>query len=202
MLIVIADSTHVANEAAFINAMFDAGMEIFHLRKPAVDAGELKDLLKKIKPEYHPQIALHRHHEIAVDYKIKRLHFSEFKRKEMNEAYFLKLQSDKFILSTSVHTTADYNILSSSFQYVFFGPVFNSISKKGYSATINENFVFKHQPNHPKVIAIGGVDTNNMKFALDMQFDGVAVLGAVWQYSETSVQQFIKLQKTWKQLGR
>ena len=202
MLIVISYPTAVTDEATIINALFDEGLEILHLRKPDAAVDEIRILIEKIKPQYHYQIALHQNHEIAADYGIKRLHFTESNRKELHEKPLIQLKVTNFIFSTSFHKVAEYHSLSFSFVYTFFGPVFNSISKQGYVSTLPVDFVFPVQVNHPKVIAIGGIDAANIQKAMHMQFDGVAALGTIWQKPGESIQQFKALQKAWKQTGR
>jgi len=198
MLLVISYPTALADEAANINYLFDEGLKILHIRKPGVAVDEIKVLIEKIKPQYHHQIALHQHHEIAGDFGINRLHFTEAKRKEMIEEALIKLKSAKYILSTSIHKVEEYKSLSSCFDYTFFGPVFNSISKQGYNSSITEDFIFPVRENRPKVIAIGGINITTVQKINDMKFSGVAVLGAIWETPDESIQQFKALQKTWK----
>ncbi len=202
MLIVVSNPTPVANEATIINALFDDGLEILHVRKPGADINELRALIEKIQSTYHHQIAIHQHHEIANDYGIKRLHFTETKRKEMSEEALIQLKGDKNILSTSIHQIEAYNTLSACFDYTFFGPVFNSISKQGYTSSLKNDFVFPVKDNHPKVMAIGGIEATNIQKAMDMQFNGAAVLGTIWQIPGESIQQFKAVQKAWEQTGR
>ena len=202
MLIVISYPTAVTDEATIINALFDEGLEILHLRKPYAAVDEIRILIEKIKPQYHYQIALHQNHEIAADYGIKRLHFAESNRKEIHEKPLIQLKVTNLIFSTSIHQLPEYNSLSFSFEYTFFGPVFNSISKKGYVSTLPVDFIFPTQVNHSKVIAIGGIDATNIQKAMYMQFDGAAALGIIWQKPAESIQQFKALQKAWKQPGR
>ena len=202
MLIVVSNPTPVANEATIINALFDDGLEILHVRKPGADINELRAQIEKIQSTYHHQIALHQYHEIANEYGIKRLHFTEAKRKEMSEKALADLREDKNILSTSIHQVEAYNTLSGCFEYAFFGPVFNSISKQGYTSSLKKDFVFPVKNNRPEVIAIGGIDATNIQQAMDMQFNGAAVLGTIWQKPGESIQQFKAVQKAWKQTGR
>ncbi len=202
MLIVISNPTPVANEATIINALFDEGLELLHIRKPEASIDELRELIETINSKYHHQIALHRHHEIANEYGIKRLHFAEAKRKKMSKKALKVLKANYNILSTSIHQTEVYNSLSSAFEYTFFGPVFNSISKQGYTSFLKNDFVFPVKDNHPKVIAIGGIDATNIQKAINMQFNGVAVLGTIWQKPEKSIQQFKAVRKAWKQTGQ
>ncbi len=202
MLVVISCPNVVDKEVTIINTLFDEGLEVLHVRKPDTDVGELRTLIEKIHSTYHHQIALHQYHEIANEYGIKRLHFTETKRKEMSEKALADLREDKNILSTSIHQVEAYNTLSACFEYAFFGPVFNSISKQGYTSSLKKDFVFPVKNNHPKVIAIGGIDATNIQQAMDMQFNGAALLGTIWQKPGESIQQFKAVQKAWKQTGR
>lgn len=202
MLIVISNPTAVKDEAQIINALFDEGLEVFHLRKPTASVEVIKTMIEKIDSKYHSQISLHQQHQIVNDYGIKRLHFTEAKRNETDEATFAFLKENKNILSTSFHQLEVYNMLHPAFEYAFFGPVFNSISKQGYTTILPNGFVFPVKPCQPKVIALAGVDATNMEQVKQMQFSGAAVLGAIWQKPGEHIKQFIKLQKAWKQTGR
>jgi thiamine-phosphate pyrophosphorylase len=189
MVIVISDAVLRKDEATIINALFDEGMQIFHLRKPSATASELQQLLQAINSKHHAKIALHQHHELAENFGINRLHYPEVKRKNASAAGWKQLKKVGFQLSTSIHNIDE--VVHEVFDYVFFGPVFNSISKVGYAATINENTVLPKKQT--KQIAIGGIDANNCAKALQMGFDGVAVLGAIWQ-SNTALHQFKQIQ--------
>lgn len=202
MLVVISNPTAIDDEATIINALFDEGLELLHVRKPDAGVDELRALMETIHSIYHPKIALHQHHKIALDYGIKRLHFTEAKRKEMSKEALAQLKVNKNTLSTSIHQLEAYNTLPISFDYVFFGPVFNSISKPGYTSSLKNDFVFPVKNNHPKVIAIGGVDATNIHQTMNMKFNGTAVLGAIWQKPSESIQQFKAVQKAWEQTGR
>jgi len=201
MLVVFSYPTAVIDEASAINALFDEGLEILHLRKTRASVDEIKVLIEKIKPQYSYKIALHQHHELAVNFGINRLHFTEAKRNEMGEEALTALCEENN-LSTSIHQVEFYESLSFSFNYTFFGPVFNSISKQGYTSSLKDDFLFPVKKNLPKVIAIGGVNATNIHRVKQMQFDGAATLGTIWQKPGEIIQQFKALQKAWEQAGR
>ena len=202
MLLVISNPTAVMGEAAIINALFDEGLEVFHLRKPGVAIAEIDQLMKKIQPEYHTRIAIHQQHQMVKQYEIVRLHFTEIARRETDNEKLKQLKNNGYYLSTSIHQVGEYANISSCFAYTFFGPVFNSISKQGYTSTLQQGFVFPVLENHPQVIAIGGINAENIQNAIDMNFKGVAVLGSIWQRPDKSIEQFKVLQQVWKQAGR
>ena len=199
MLTVISSPTAVTAEAGIINVLFEEGLEILHIRKPDTEVDELRALIEKIHSKYHHQIVLHQHHEIANDYGIKRWHIPEIKRHEMSDESLAALKKDSNILSTSIHQIEAYNILPASFDYTFFGPVFSSISKRGYTSVIPGSFIFPVQISNTKVIAIGGIDATNIHQVRQMKFSGAAVLGTIWQKPQESIQQFKAVQKAWQQ---
>jgi len=95
-------------------------------------------------------------------------------------------------LSTSIHQIEEASTISDQFDYIFFGPVFNSISKKGYMATVTGNFILPGKKR--KLVAIGGIDENNVTMPLQKGFDGVAALGAIW-LSADPVKSFKQIKK-------
>jgi thiamine-phosphate pyrophosphorylase len=180
MLVVISNPSAIADEAIIINELFDVGMQLFHLRKPGYSKDELRELLNKINPQHYSKIALHQYHEMANDFGITRIHLTEKNRSELNDDELRKLKEAN-ILSTSVHSIESYKTLSKQFDYAFFGPVFNSISKQGYTAVVDNEFNLSGIKTSTKIIAIGGINEENINKVFDMGFDGVALLGAIWQ---------------------
>lgn len=183
MLLVISNPTPVANEASLINRLFDEGLPVLHLRKPESSLKEVALLLQEIDPEHYPKIALHQHHSIAENFGISRLHYTEAARKAVS-GETLSQQRAEYVVSTSVHSLADYQGLSEHFGYAFLSPVFNSISKPGHEA---QNFSLKKSDKkiHTNLIALGGIDERNCCQAYEMGYDGIAVLGAVWNTEDT-----------------
>ncbi|MBI2283059.1 MAG: thiamine phosphate synthase [Bacteroidetes bacterium] len=182
MLIVVSDAAFHKNEPALLNEMFDQGLEFFHLRKPSAPASALQHLIEKIKPQHISKIALHSHHQLANIFRMNRLHYTEVKRKKSNPMEWQALKESGCHLSTSVHQIQEAAKLPGSFDYAFLGPVFDSISKQGYSSTISKKI--KMPKNKTKLIAIGGINEINLKLSFEMGFDGIAILGAIWQSTD------------------
>ena len=198
-MIVITSPIPVNNEAAIINQMFYAGLGLLHIRKPDATALEVRELIESIDSRYHERLALHQYHEIASDYGINRLHHTEAERLKQPEKRLTDLRQKGFVLSTSVHSRECYNTLSGAFNYAFIGPLFDSISKKGYGAMKYTGII--EQNNDIKRIAIGGISKDNLDSKILRAFDGIAILGAIW-LSEEPLQEFKLLQQTWNTTGR
>ena len=193
-LIVISAPEHVADEAQVINHLFEAGLTRLHLRKPGWDSEQLTQLLMQIDATHYPAISLHQHHELAGLFSIKRLHYTE-QHRAATSAEMLKAQLlEGYVLSTSVHSLNHIDTMA-SFSYVFFGPVFNSISKPGYNSTLPPGFSISKSKPAPGIIALGGVHEHNLNTVKQMNFDGAAVLGTIWSNPKQAVASFKSLQQ-------
>jgi thiamine-phosphate pyrophosphorylase len=92
----------------------------------------MKDFIQNIHSEFHHQLVLHSHYDLAERFNISRFHFREIDRQ--NDLF--KSFTDQTI-STSVHDIETFNELSDDWEYAFISPVFPSISKKGYGENSN-----------------------------------------------------------------
>ncbi|WP_216823373.1 thiamine phosphate synthase [Niastella vici] len=182
-------------EAAIIQQLFEAGLEIFHLRKPDADERAIGALLDAIPSMYHDRIALHSFHQLAKEYDIRHLHFTEEHRRETDSARLSQLRDEDYRLSTSVHELSELETLSHYFWYTFFSPVFDSLSKPGYKGFAEDGFYLSQEYKPVPVIALGGIDADNMEKVADMNFDGAAVLGIIWNEPAKAVDNFKLLKK-------
>jgi len=197
-LIVISDPVYFKNEAHLINQLFDAGMPLFHLRKEGFTRQAYAALIDGIDKRFHDRIALHQFHELVVDFpSLNRLHYPEWLRKE-TIAKDLAIAMDKYILSTSIHHLNDLSDLT-GFDYTFYGPVFNSISKPGYPGIANIDFELPRYIDSPKVIALGGITAEKINPVKHMGFDGFAVLGTIWTEKEEAIKNLKRLINSNKQ---
>jgi thiamine-phosphate pyrophosphorylase len=187
MKIIITNPTALKNEAELINTLFDNGLELLHVRKPEYSSQELVLLLQEINPIHYSKIALHSCHFLAKSFGINRLHYNETSRKQLTDADFKEFKNDGLILSTSIHSVEDYNLLSDHFSYAFLSPVFDSISKADYEA--KQFDLSLRKKTSTKLIALGGITENNCTKAFEMGFDGVAMMGSVWN-SEDKIKRF------------
>ena len=192
-LLAISDPDFIPDEAELINSLFREGLVCLHIRKPESSKGEFSALIKKIEPESLERISIHQHHDVAYEMGIKILHFPEKERKMTSAQILQNLKSDHFLLSTSAHDLAETENISPYFDYTFFGPVFNSISKFGYKSALQEDFTLKNETRKVKIMALGGIDHTNLHKVRKMNFDGAAILGALWTDPGKAVETFRKI---------
>ncbi|WP_415329383.1 thiamine phosphate synthase [Chryseobacterium sp. MMS23-Vi53] len=180
MIIVITPEEMIQNETELINELFQEGLDLLHIRKPFINSEKMMDFIQNIDSKFHHQLVLHSHYDLAKDFNILRFHFREIDRQNN----LFKSFTDS-IISTSVHGIESFNELNESWEYAFISPVFPSISKKGYGENSNIlNDIKRRNNSKVKLIALGGINENNIQEVFDSKVDGVALLGAIWKSDE------------------
>ena len=193
-LVVISNPEMVVDESIIINNLFKSGLKYFHIRKPNHNATQVSKLIEEIHPQYYSYISLHQYHQLAKEFGIKRLHYTEQARTESDIQKWQAQIDAGYNLSTSTHSLTSLSAFR-LFDYVFYGPVFNSISKPGYQSIIPADFKLDKDYPKPDVFALGGVDTSGLKKIKTMNFDGAAVLGAIWNEPDKAITNFKRLKE-------
>ncbi|CAN1559278.1 ThiE Thiamine monophosphate synthase [Flavobacteriaceae bacterium] len=180
-MIVITSPIPINNEISTIHSLFENGLELLHIRKPDFSEAEIKFFLSKIKLNYRQRLVLHSHHQMALEFGINRIHFTEKTRAETSEENLKDWKVKEFKLSTSIHQIMDFEKLPNVFDYAFFGPVFESISKQNYFSNLDfKKELQQRKNNKTSLVALGGITPDNIKTALEYGFDDVALLGNIW----------------------
>lgn len=174
-LIVTTTPTYFVEEDKIITALFDEGLEILHLRKPNTAPVYAERLLTLIPEKYRKRIVVHGHFYLKEEYKLRGIH--------LNQRNPLIPENYSGQTSTSCHSLEEVKDKKSNFDYVFLSPIFDSISKEGYKSPFTPEQLCTASKNgiiDKHVIALGGIDENNLQQIKDYGFGGAAVLGGLW----------------------
>lgn len=206
-LIVVSNESDLENETSIVNALFHAGLGLFHLRKPVYVLEQQRAFLNKIEKQFHDKISVHQNYETVVEFDLKYYHVNERLRTEVTlspskglpEALRQAQQDGVDIKkSTSFHNYNDLQFESHYWDYCFFGPLFDSISKKGYKSNLAENF-HNEGDLYQRVFALGGITKENIEEVFKKEFYGAAVLGSIWKDPSHAVKNFCELNELCKQ---
>lgn len=179
-MIVITSPIQIANEINTIHALFESGLELLHIRKPDFSAEEIKTFVTAIGLEYSYKMVLHSHHQLALELGINRIHMNPVRVFNSD-----RVIPQKNTFSTSTHSIDEFNSLSNDYEYAFLSPVYKSISKENYSSKIDLLEAIKERTNfNTKLVALGGIDAQNIKKTLAAGFDDVALLGTIWNTNQ------------------
>lgn len=175
-MIVITNPSAFKDEIGSINSLFEEGLSLLHIRKPDFSEFEMAQFVHQIKLEFRSKLVLHSHHQLADDFGIDRIHFSEKERKTIRVN-----NVESKIISTATHSVKDFNSLSSDYEYAFLSPVYASISKENYFPKTNLLEDIKQRTNFDsKMVALGGIHSGNIEVTLQNGFDNIALLGTIW----------------------
>ncbi|MCD8409442.1 thiamine phosphate synthase [Tenacibaculum finnmarkense] len=197
MIVLISPEKDVANEMQILHQLFEAGLECYHLRKPSKDYQEHIVYLNQIPEKYHNKIVTHYFHELVNEYSLKGIHFQEQKRRDALEngsRYFIGLKMIGKTMSSSFHEPEELANCDIEFDYHLLSPVFSSISKKGYQG---RGFDVNHIDK--TIIGMGGITSETISKTLALGFQGIGVLGGVWN-SQNAVESFKNIQKKFDSL--
>ena len=174
-LIAITFPIPFIGESGLIVRLFENGLQRLHLRKPEAEPDAMRRILDNIPSQFHPAITLHGHFELIDEYPdLGGLHLNRQNPKAPNSFHGR--------LSCSCHNLKEVqeaHLLS----YCFLSPIFNSISKEGYTSLFSLEKL--HQAARegiigPKVFALGGISPATLPYLKDLPFGGAAVLGSLW----------------------
>jgi thiamine-phosphate pyrophosphorylase len=103
------------------------------------------------------------------------------------------------LFSTSLHSWEELEMIEGAgLSYVFMSPVFDSISKPGYTA--NPSLLQRPAGPYPcKVIGLGGIDKNRIGELVRGGWDGAAVLGWIWEDPGTAIGRYEQLNNSIKE---
>ena len=180
----------VENEARLINQLFSEGLEILHIRKPDLSVEQVEILLKGIDSKYRKRITIHENYTLALKYQLGGVHFKEkyFKQKLKFKMLVSLFKLFGYRLSLSLHDLEDVYLaekqFSEIFDYIFLGPIFESISKPGYSNGLDMQKLAAAIPGiKTPLVAIGGVAKENIYTVEQLGFAGAAMIGSIWSNS-------------------
>lgn len=197
-LILMSTPYFFVEEHQILNALFDEGLEVLHLRKPHTEPVYSERLLTLIPETYRKRIVVHDFFYLKDEYNLKGIHLNH-RNPELPPKY-------KGHISCSCHTSEEVKAHKKVCNYVFLSPIFNSISKEGYCSHFgmqNLRELARQKVIDRKVMALGGVQLDNIKQVKDLGFGGAVILGDIWnRFSIHSTQDFKDLIQHFRKLRK
>lgn len=192
-LIVISPEEFWPDEKETLLGLFERGLKYYHLRKPTSTYEEVKAFVESIPKEYHERIVVHYYLGCVTNFGLMGLHYNS---KNLDQAvhfhegiqevsklqHGLKKDNTRLNASYSAHSYQEVLSVQETFTYQFLSPVFDSISKVGYTASfqLDEMKTFLTTHHNLDIVALGGVKAERLPLLQEMGFWGAAVLGEIW----------------------
>ncbi len=176
-IILITSPEEVKLELETIDRLFEEGSDLLHIRKPEWSDEKLLKYVLSLPQSFRNQMAIHGNASIALELKVGGIHQkSNQKPDEIPTSW-------KGRKSRSTHSIEEIESYQNKYDYYFLSPVFESISKPGYKSSFDadelNNYLTKEREF--EIFALGGIDSSHVQQCAEMGFDGVAIMGSIWQ---------------------
>jgi thiamine-phosphate pyrophosphorylase len=173
------------NEMEIVQALFQSGLARYHLRKPNWDGQQVFAWLMALPDHLREKVWLHSHHELANDFQIGGIHFRDT---GIIPQPTLEASNPGHAMGRSCHDIPSLRLAIGHYDSVFFSPIFPSLSKPGYGplpalvvAQLQQVLSDRKATARRTVVyALGGITPAHVEPCRKLGFDGVAVLGAIW----------------------
>ncbi|MFL5751894.1 MAG: thiamine phosphate synthase [Bacteroidia bacterium] len=194
-----------ANELQVLISLFENGLNTYHLRKPKLSTKELGEYLRRIPAQFHNRIVIHSHHNLAIKFNLKGVHYTKSHLKKNFKNWWrektLGIAKSNLIKSVS-HTklVSVYDNNDMNFNYEFLSPIFDSLTGKYQSGFYEEGIKAAIQKTGKRLIARGGADITRIEKVKELGFYGMALYSCIWD-SDSPVEEYIKIVKRCNELG-
>lgn len=166
---VITSPGDVADEAAKLAVLLDAGVDYVHVRKPSWSLPEVRRLIEEMPYRLRKRVILHGHFELLNDMNLGGVSLN---RRNPHAP------STALVTGVSCHSVEEARE-NASRDFILLSPVYPSISKPGYAP--GEDLLHSTDSLRGiKAIALGGVRPENFAELREAGFFGAALLGYVW----------------------
>lgn len=187
MIWIVTSPEQLHEEERIIAALLSAGASRIVLRKPGWTAEQYVALLDAINPDCYDRLLIRDQPLLAARYGLAGVHWSG----EAKAFHATALYREN---STGIHSSGEITLTDKRYNLLLLSPVFNSISKPGYHGRAGG--MLTNKDSRP-VLALGGVNHTNIILLKQWQFDGAALLGAIWKTPAKAVDNYYRIQQLW-----
>ncbi len=154
------------------------GLDVLHIRKPGYTKEKVAHYLNYLPKPARERTILTGHPELVIQYHLSGLHHTSATNFISD---FPKPQSKSF------HSVKEIMDCKHPYAHGYISPVFDSISKTDYPAQFTkEELIALNQKAPFPIYALGGINEKTITGAKEMNFDGVVVLGGIWNQIVTA----------------
>ncbi len=195
-LIVVTAPTFFVEEDKIITTLFEEGLDILHLRKPETPAMYSERLLTLIPEKYHKRIITHEHFYLQEEFKLMGIHLNARNPKEPHDY--------SGHISCTCHSLEEVQHKKHFYDYLFLSPIYDCITKAGVTSGFTAEELRqagKSKIIDNKVMALGGITSDNILEAKDYGFGGAVVMGDLWnKFNARTDRDYLEIIRHFKKL--
>ena len=195
-LIVVTAPTFFVEEDKIITTLLEEGLDILHLRKPETPAMYSERLLTLIPEKYHKRIITHEHFYLQEEFKLMGIHLNARNPKEPHDY--------SGHISCTCHSLEEVRNKKHFYDYLFLSPIYDCITKAGVTSGFTAEELRqagKSKIIDNKVMALGGITSDNILEAKDYGFGGAVVMGDLWnKFNARTDRDYLEIIRHFKKL--
>ena len=163
------------SEAEVLSHFFENGVDFVVIRKPQNLERDIIRLIQEIPRKHHDKIIVQDRFSLLKHFKLNGVLLS----KKNPQAPVTNKNFTKSVSCSRIEDVMKYQ----NFHNIFFGPVFDSISKDAKSPFGQTALLEAKEKNiiGERVIAMGGINEDTIQQAKLIGFKRVAVFGSLWE---------------------
>lgn len=197
--VVMSPLNERAGEKKILQRLFDSGLSQYHLRRPHWSMQRCREWLESLPAETRSRIVLHQHPRLVRRLGLAGFHFDASDKKAFPPDGVAGLGE------VSAQCGDFHSMLEAGkcCRRIVLGPVF---PPEKYDVTVprrtlgeyaaTASYWRAHVGGGAQVLAFGGISASNIRECRKAGFDGVVVVGAVWNASDP-VSAFRNLTRKW-----
>lgn len=198
--IVYTPEVNISNEIERIVELFEVGVDYLYLRKPSVDIAYWYAYIEQLPYGYENKIVT-TDFRLLHELKLGGFHFQQEMIRGLSESDLKEnltmLHMNSKISSATAHNFEELKKYDGLFKHVLISPLFDSISKSGYTSAWNveelRDYIKGRKKNGTLLFAQGGIDDTKIDFVQILGLDGITLLGYLWSQPEKALEQYKKL---------
>ena len=197
-LIVVTAPTFFVEEDKIITALFEEGLDILHLRKPETPAMYSERLLTLIPEKYHKRIITHEHFYLQEEFSLMGIHLNTRNPKEPHDY--------SGHISCTCHSLDEVRNKKHFYDYLFLSPIYNCITKTGVTSGFTAEELRQAEKSKiidSKVMALGGITSDNILEIKDYGFGGAVIMGDLWnKFNACTDRDYLEVIRHFKKLKK
>lgn len=196
-LIIMTQPTYFVEEDKILTALFDEGLDMLHINKPASEPLYAERLLTLLPKSSYNRIVVHQHYYLKQEFDLRGIHVDD-PRQPVPDGF-------RRHVTRSTANINELREMKRHCDYVMLHSLFDSLHDSVVASLTTEELHNARQRGiiDKKVYALGGMSLESIQMAKELGFGGVVICGDLWNrfsiQSEISfhdiIEHFKKLRK-------
>lgn len=181
--LVFTSPSHVTDESSKITSLLDTCVDYVHIRKPGNSPEQVRQLIERIPERLRHRLTLHDYYGLCRETGAGGIHLNSRNSRYIDNPGLrddLIGKGKQLRISRSLHTLQEIDMTDNcAYSYRTLSPIFDSISKEGYSAAFDLENIGRYTYGR-RLVALGGVTPDQIEVLCSKGFWGFALLGYIW----------------------